>query len=77
MELPPEIEEHYLKGQESQRLSSSQGELEKLRTQAILSRNLPAAPAVVFDIGAGQASTLSGLHSADIKCTSSILWNFI
>jgi ubiquinone/menaquinone biosynthesis C-methylase UbiE len=58
MDLSPEIREHYLRSQESQRLSSAQGELEKLRTQAILSHNLPAAPAVVFDIGGG-----AGVHA--------------
>jgi ubiquinone/menaquinone biosynthesis C-methylase UbiE len=59
MDLPGEIERYYLEGQESQRLSSAaQGELEKLRTQAILSCNLPAAPAIVFDIGGG-----AGVHA--------------
>jgi ubiquinone/menaquinone biosynthesis C-methylase UbiE len=53
MDLPREIQEHYLKSQESQRLSSDQGELERLRTQAILARDLPLAPAHVFDIGGG------------------------
>jgi ubiquinone/menaquinone biosynthesis C-methylase UbiE len=58
MDLPPEIREHYLESEEWQRLSSAQGELEKLRTQAILARNLPAAPAVVFDIGGA-----AGIHA--------------
>jgi len=58
MDLPREIQEHYLKGQESQRLSSDQGELEKLRTQAILARDLPLPPAHVFDIGGG-----AGVHA--------------
>ena len=56
--LPREIQEHYLKGQESQRLSSGQGELERLRTQAIFTRELPSPPAVVFDIGGG-----AGIHA--------------
>jgi len=47
--LSREIQEHYLKSQESQRLSSGQGELERLRTQAIFTRELPSPPAVVFD----------------------------
>jgi ubiquinone/menaquinone biosynthesis C-methylase UbiE len=51
--LPGEIEGHYLQGGERQRLSAGQGELERLRTQAILARELPPAPAVVFDIGGG------------------------
>jgi ubiquinone/menaquinone biosynthesis C-methylase UbiE len=49
--IPKEIEEHYLQGKESERLSGERGELERLRTQAILSRNLPQAPAEVFDVG--------------------------
>jgi ubiquinone/menaquinone biosynthesis C-methylase UbiE len=56
--LPREIQEHYLKGLESQRLSTGQGELEGLRTQAIFTRELPSPPAVVFDIGGG-----AGIHA--------------
>jgi ubiquinone/menaquinone biosynthesis C-methylase UbiE len=48
-----EIQEYYLQGQESERLSSPQGQLERLRTQALFARHLPSAPAVVFDIGGG------------------------
>ena len=51
--LPGEIERHYLQSEERQRLSAGQGELERVRTQAILARELPPAPAVVFDIGGG------------------------
>ena len=51
--LPREIQEHYFKSQELQRLSADQGELERLRTRAIFARELPSAPAVVFDIGGG------------------------
>jgi ubiquinone/menaquinone biosynthesis C-methylase UbiE len=58
MDLSPEIQEYYLKSQESQRLSSDQGELERLRTQAILARDLPPAPALVFDIGGA-----AGVHA--------------
>ena len=43
--IPKEIEEHYLQSKESERLSGERGELERLRTQAILARNLPPAPA--------------------------------
>jgi ubiquinone/menaquinone biosynthesis C-methylase UbiE len=48
-----EIEEYYLQSQESHRLSLPQGQLERLRTQAIFLRHLPSAPAIVFDIGGG------------------------
>jgi ubiquinone/menaquinone biosynthesis C-methylase UbiE len=56
--LPREIQEHYLKTQEWQRLSSGQGELERLRTHAIFTRELPPAPAVVYDVGGG-----AGVHA--------------
>ena len=49
--IPKEIETHYLQSRESQRLAGDRGELERLRTQAILGRSLPPAPAVVFDVG--------------------------
>ena len=46
-----EIEAHYAEAKEADRLSGPYGELEQLRTQAILTRHLPAPPAVIFDIG--------------------------
>ncbi|MGC2768484.1 MAG: class I SAM-dependent methyltransferase [Candidatus Acidiferrum sp.] len=46
-----EIEAHYLRGEESERLSNEWGELERLRTQAILARHLPSPPAVILDVG--------------------------
>lgn len=49
--IPKEIEAHYLQSKESERLSNEWGELERLRTQAILARHLPSAPAVIFDVG--------------------------
>lgn len=49
--IPKEIETHYLQSRESERLSGDRGELERLRTQAILGRFLPSAPAEVFDVG--------------------------
>lgn len=51
--LPKEIETYYLQGKEAERLSSEWGELERQRTQAILKRYLPPAPAKIFDIGGG------------------------
>ena len=56
--FPREIQEYYLRSQETGRLSSPQGELERLRTQAILARHLPAPPAIVFDIGGA-----AGVHA--------------
>jgi ubiquinone/menaquinone biosynthesis C-methylase UbiE len=52
-QLTKEIEEHYLQGIEGERLSSNEGELERLRTQSILTGFLPPPPAVVLDIGGG------------------------
>lgn len=50
--IPEEIERHYRETPEWQRLSGSrQGQLEQLRTQAILARHLPRAPATIFDVG--------------------------
>jgi ubiquinone/menaquinone biosynthesis C-methylase UbiE len=49
--LPKEVESHYLQSCEQERLSADRGELERLRTQAILARDLPSAPAVVVDVG--------------------------
>jgi ubiquinone/menaquinone biosynthesis C-methylase UbiE len=51
--IPKEIEAHYLEGGESERLSNEWGELERLRTEAILARHLPPAPAVILDVGGG------------------------
>ncbi|HKD86323.1 MAG TPA: class I SAM-dependent methyltransferase [Terriglobales bacterium] len=51
--IPEEIEAYYLHGKESERLSNEWGELERLRTQAILARHLPPAPAVILDVGGG------------------------
>jgi ubiquinone/menaquinone biosynthesis C-methylase UbiE len=49
--MPREIEEHYLQVRESERLSSGVGELERLRTEAILAAYLPPPPAAVYDVG--------------------------
>jgi ubiquinone/menaquinone biosynthesis C-methylase UbiE len=49
--IPKEIESHYLQTKESERLSNAWGELERIRTQAILARHLPPPPAVIFDVG--------------------------
>jgi SAM-dependent methyltransferase len=57
--LPPEMLEHYRQADESQRLfERSVGELERVRTQDILRRNLPPAGAVIFDIGGA-----AGVHA--------------
>ncbi|HET7841232.1 MAG TPA: class I SAM-dependent methyltransferase [Terriglobia bacterium] len=49
--IPEEIERHYQQVVEAERLAAEQGELERLRTQQILARELPPPPAVIFDVG--------------------------
>ncbi len=49
--LPQDIELHYRQTKESERLSGDRGELERLRTEVILARYLPRAPATIFDVG--------------------------
>jgi ubiquinone/menaquinone biosynthesis C-methylase UbiE len=49
--IPKDIEDHYLQTKEWERLSSERGNLERLRTQAILARDLPPSPATIFDVG--------------------------
>ncbi len=51
--IDKEIETHYQQSKESERLWNEWGELERLRTQAILARRLPPAPAIIFDVGGG------------------------
>src|SRR5262249_34595901 len=47
-----EIQNYYALGQEQNRLLD-EGDVERLRTEAILSRYLPPAPAVIYDVGGG------------------------
>lgn len=49
--IAKEIAEHYRQSRESERLTGPLGELERVRTQAIFARDLPAAPAVICDVG--------------------------
>jgi ubiquinone/menaquinone biosynthesis C-methylase UbiE len=50
------IVDHYASGYEADRLNKQSGQLERERTREILSRFLPAAPALVLDIGGGPGS---------------------
>ncbi len=52
-ELPPEMVAHYATGYEARRLFGGASEIERVRTQEIVTRYLPSPPAVVFDIGGG------------------------
>lgn len=50
----PEINKYYDLGLEERRLfMCAEGELERVRTMEIISRYLPAAPAIVLDVGGG------------------------
>lgn len=51
--LSYEILSHYESSNEAQRLSSGAGQLELGRTQELVKRFLPPAPAVIFDVGGG------------------------
>lgn len=44
---------HYESVNEAQRLSGGVGQLEFVRTQELITRYLPPAPAVIFDVGGG------------------------
>ncbi|WP_055590944.1 class I SAM-dependent methyltransferase [Peterkaempfera griseoplana] len=57
--VPEEILAYYARGQEDARLRSGAGRLEFWRTQDVLRRLLPPAPARVLDVGGG-----SGVHAA-------------
>jgi 2-polyprenyl-3-methyl-5-hydroxy-6-metoxy-1,4-benzoquinol methylase len=48
-----DIVEHYQRTREAERLDSGPGELERLRTQEIITRYLKPAPARVLDVGGG------------------------
>src|SRR5256885_14842867 len=49
--ISKEIESHYLQRREAERRTGPIGDRERLRTRAFLARHLPAAPAVIYDIG--------------------------
>ncbi|NEO57045.1 MAG: class I SAM-dependent methyltransferase [Okeania sp. SIO3B5] len=53
LQLSNEALSYYERGEEEQRLSKDEGKLEFARTQELLSRFLPAPPAVIFDVGGG------------------------
>jgi SAM-dependent methyltransferase len=53
METDDALRAYYQRGMERERLSDGRGDLEFTRTTEIVRRRLPAAPAVVADIGGG------------------------
>jgi ubiquinone/menaquinone biosynthesis C-methylase UbiE len=50
---PDEVLEYYALGLEDRRLAEGKGALERARTEELLARYLPLAPAVVLDVGGG------------------------
>ncbi len=52
-EIPAEIGAYYAAGEEQRRLEQGPFKLERARTQEILRRHLPAAPAEILDVGGG------------------------
>jgi SAM-dependent methyltransferase len=53
MSTPEELQGHYVRGEERDRLDTPFGQVEYARTCEILARALPPAPAAVADIGGG------------------------
>src|SRR5713101_7466630 len=51
-----EILAYYNQGAEAERLAHGAGRLELARTQELLRRYLPPAPAVVYDVGGGSGA---------------------
>jgi SAM-dependent methyltransferase len=51
--VPRDILDYYAEGKEADRLARGIGPLELARTQDVLRRFLPPAPAVVYDVGGG------------------------
>ena len=58
----PEIIEHYQEDNEQHRLTTPKGRIELLRTQRLLARVLPPAPARVLDVGGGTGIYASWLQ---------------
>lgn len=51
--LDTDIHRYYAQGKEHERLTSGENRLEHLRTQELLTRYLPEAPATIYDVGGG------------------------
>jgi SAM-dependent methyltransferase len=63
-EMLPEVLGHYDRYEESGRLASGLGLLERLRTQELLLRFLPEPPARIYDVGGGPGVYASWLAGA-------------
>jgi SAM-dependent methyltransferase len=60
-ELPDEVIAHYGRGDERSRLSAGPGRVERARTEEVLARWLPPAPARVLDVGGGPGTYVEWL----------------
>jgi ubiquinone/menaquinone biosynthesis C-methylase UbiE len=61
--IDPAIVAHYNEGRERGRLTAGSSQLERLRTEILLSRSLPAPPARVLDVGGGAGVYASWLSA--------------
>jgi ubiquinone/menaquinone biosynthesis C-methylase UbiE len=52
-ELLADLDVHYAAGRERERLADGRGALERERTQLLVARQMPPAPAIVLDVGGG------------------------
>ena len=50
---PEDVADHYASGYETDRLHTGAGKLDRLRSQELLKRFLPPAPATILDVGGG------------------------
>jgi SAM-dependent methyltransferase len=67
--LPREVDAYYAKGIEAGRLFRGHGTIELARTQEILLRHLPPAPAAVLDVGGGTGVYACWLASRGYRVT--------
>jgi len=67
--LPREVDAYYAKGIETGRLFRGHGTIELARTQEILLRHLPPAPAAVLDVGGGTGVYACWLASRGYRVT--------
>jgi hypothetical protein len=68
---PTQMQEHYARGLELERLAESTWQLKFERTKEIILRHLPSPPAVVADIGGGPgryALWLGSREGLDRRC---------
>lgn len=72
MKPPPEVLGYYDRFPEETRLDQGPSRLERVRTQEILSRVLPAPPARIVDVGGAAGVYSSWLAGLATRCISSM-----